>query len=294
MKADLEGVLAMAQERGRKKMAVTGDGDDAAVEAVIKARDMGLVDFFVCGRALAVAPNEIERSLPSADLAQARAGALGMAREGRADLVLDTGPLDQEFLALLNDKSLGVKSGLILSYVSLFSAKKDGRLTLLTDTLINGAPGIKKKVGIVNNALEVAAFLGIDQPHVAALSALELVNPAMESTLHAAALSKMSERHQFGSAIIEGPLAFDNAESASAARHKGIDSPVPGAVDIYLFPELESGNLMAQFMGWLGSGPLAGILAGVNFPVIVRSHLEGPDSWLFNIALGVLLCSGRD
>jgi len=144
----------------------------------------------------------------------------------------------------------------------------------------------------VENAIRVGKGLGISQPKIAALGPLELVNLSIPSTLDAAMLSKMSERGQFGGAIVEGPLAMDNAESALAARHKGIESPVPGNVDIYLFPDLESANITAQFLGFLGSFQLGGVLAGTRLPIIIRSSLESPDSWLLNIALGLVVNRG--
>jgi len=138
----------------------------------------------------------------------------------------------------------------------------------------------------------VAKALQIDQPNIAALGPLALVNSSIPSTLDAAILSKMSERNQFGEALIEGPLGMDNAESALAARHKGIDSPVPGNVDIYLFPDLESANITAQFLGHPGPCRMGGVIAGTKLPIIIRSPLESPDSWLLNIALGLIMNGG--
>ncbi|HID28629.1 MAG TPA: phosphate butyryltransferase, partial [Desulfobacterales bacterium] len=202
------------------------------------------------------------------------------------------GPLNEKFFSLLNESYTQIKKNHLFSYVSVLMAPKAGRSTLLTDTLINSAPGLREKVDIVENAIQVAKALGIEQPKIAALSPLELVNLSIPSTLDAAILSKMSERSQFGSAIVEGPLAMDNAESAVAAQHKGIDSPVPGNVDIYLFPDLESANLTGQFFAWAGRCPLGGILAGTRFPIIIRSPLESPGSWLLNLALGLIVNRG--
>ena len=159
---------------------------------------------------------------------------------------------------------------------------------MMTDTYINNNPNLKDKIAIVENTIEVVDVLGIDTPKIAALAALEQVNPALISTLDAAVLSKMSERGQFGPAIVEGPLAMDNAGSATAARHKGIKSPVPGDADIYLFPDIESAYLITQFLFTLGKIRHAGILGGVNIPMVTLTPLDTKSSCLLNIALAVL------
>ncbi|WP_155306430.1 phosphate acyltransferase [Desulfosarcina widdelii] len=278
-----------ACQKGRKKLYISGQLDPVAVSSVLKARERGWVEPLACGSAFTGMASEIKVLCPSADIREARQEALSLAQAEEPGFLLDTGPLDAGFFSLIADKKTDYNHGHMLSYVSIMIAPKDGQLTLLTDTLINNQPGFREKIAIVENAIRVAKALGIQRPKIAALSALELVNPALPSTLDAALLSKMSERGQFGDAVIEGPLAMDNAESTSAARHKGINSPVPGDVDIYLFPDLESANLTVQFLGWVGRCPIAGVLAGAKVPLVVRSILEPPESWLVNLALGCLL-----
>jgi len=107
--------------------------------------------------------------------------------------------------------------------------------------------------------------------------------------MDAAILSKMSQRGQLGESVVEGPLAMDNAESAIAAKQKGVESIVPGNVDIYLFPDIESANITAQFLSFVFQVKLCGILTGTGIPMVVQSSLEQNDSWIYNIALAVLM-----
>ena len=285
-------IMERARQQEKRRVVISGEGDPEALSAILAARDQGWIDPFACGGPLLEFRDKMDVHFVDSDTLQARHEALSLLKEGEAEALIDTGPLDSRFFSLLIKSDAQIKKNHLLSYVSVFMAPKNGRLTLLTDTLINSAPGLNEKVHIVENAIQVVSALGISQPKIAALGPLELINPSIPSTLDAAILSKMSERKQFGDAILEGPLGMDNAESALAARHKGIDSPVPGNVDIYLFPDLESANITAQFLGYPGSCQLIGVLAGTKLPIVIRSSLESPESWLLNIALGLIVNRG--
>jgi phosphate butyryltransferase len=246
------------------------------------------VDPVAAGQLLADAAGGMDVIFEDADIGTARRMSLDMIRRGDAELYLDTGPLDKSFFSFLMDRDVGIGKGERLSYVSVLETPKEGRLTLLTDTLIHAAPDLEEKIEILEHVIHAARVLGIHKPNIAALAPLELVNPAIPSTSEAAVLSKMSERGQLQNAVVEGPLGLDNAESDLAARHKGIDSPVPGNVDVYFFPDLESAQHTTQFLVWLGQCRVGGILAGTPFPIIVRSSLEPAQSWIINLALGVI------
>ena len=288
MRVTTESILRLASLQDKKKVVISGGNDPVALSALLKARDQGWVETIACGQSFSDSAKEIGLRFSSYGIEEARLEALAMIQNGEAELLFDTGPLDSSFFSAINDKYMGISKNRVLSYISIFIAPKNNRLTMLTDTLINGSPGIKEKISIAENVIRLARALGIERPKIAALAPLELVNPALQSTLDAAILSKMAERGQLGDAIVEGPLAMDNAESASAARHKGINSPVPGTVDVFLFPDLESANLTAQFLAWMGRRQLWGILCGAMVPVVIRSPLEPPESWLLNLALGLL------
>jgi len=281
-------IIKAAKTKKKRSMVVTGDGNSPAVNAVFKAQDMELIEPVFCGQGFSDIDHKNNLLSTDSGTAKARNQALEMVRSGEADILLDTEVITTKFLQMLSKANLVNEH--IISYVSIFESVKEQRLTLLTDTLINSSPDLKEKIAILENAISVADAMGIKHPNIAALAPLELVNPAIKSTMDAAILSKMSQRGQFGNAVIEGPLAMDNAESADAAIQKGIQSTVPGNADIYFFPDIESANLTAQFLAWVFRIKFAGVLAGTKVPIVVHSPLENDDSWLLSIALAVLSC----
>lgn len=272
---------------GKKRVLLCGRRDEDALSALFTAREEGWVEVLALGSAFKGVGFEV--GFPSVGIEEARLKAIALMKEGEGEVLLYTGPLDRGFFSFLMEEVNGRNKEGILSYVSVVGFPKRDRLTLMTDPLITPSPGLKEKIGIVENGIEVSRRLGIERPRIAALAPLELVNPSLRSTLDAAILSKMSERGQFGGASLEGPLAMDNAASARAARHKGIESSVPGHVDLYLFPDLESAHITLQFLVYLGGLSSGGVLAGTPFPVVIRSPLERESSWLINLALGCLM-----
>lgn len=284
----IEDIIKTAKAKKTRSMVVIGDGNDPAVNAVFQAQNIGLIEPVFCGRNFSNLNPKYNISSTDSDTAKARKQALEMVCSGKVDILFDTNPLTSEFLHMVSEMHL--VNGHIISYVSIFESLENQHLTLLTDTLINSSPDLKEKIAILENAISMAGLMGIKHPNIAALAPLELVNPAIKSTMDAAILSKMSQRGQFGNAVIEGPLAMDNAESADAARQKGIQSTVPGNADIYFFPDIESANLTAQFLALVFRFKFAGVLAGTKVPIVVHSHLENNDSSLLSIALAVLSC----
>jgi len=283
----IENILKLAQRKKRKKIVVAGKNNSFAVDAVLQSREMGFGDPIFCGKEFSGLKTKVTILFDDSDATHALEKAIGMVNEGEADILLNTNPLTSDFL----DLAVGINNSnsQVMNYINIFSSPKEHRLTLFTDTLINPAPGIKEKIGIINNSIPVADVLGIKNPNIAALAPVEFVNPAIKSTMDAAILSKMSQRGQLGKSVVEGPLAMDNAESTIAARQKGVESIVPGNVDIYLFPDIESANITAQFLSFVFQVKLCGILTGTEIPMVVQSSLEQNDSWIYNIALAVLM-----
>jgi phosphotransacetylase len=163
------------------------------------------------------------------------------------------------------------------------------RTLLITDAAINITPELEDKVHIVQNAIDLAHALGIPEPKVALLSAVETVNPKIKSTLDAAALCKMADRGQITGGVLDGPLAFDTAVSAKAAKIKGLVSPVAGQADILVVPDLESGNMLAKQLEYLGGAQLAGIVLGARVPTILTSRADSAETRLTSCAVAVLL-----
>jgi phosphotransacetylase len=162
------------------------------------------------------------------------------------------------------------------------------RLLLISDCAVNIAPDLPAKREIVQNAIALAHALGIATPHVALLSAVETVNPAIPSTLDAAALCKMADRGQITGAVLDGPLAFDNAISAEAAHIKGIDSPVSGRADILIVPALEAGNMLYKQLVYLSGALAAGVVLGAKVPIILTSRADSPESRTASTAVACL------
>jgi phosphotransacetylase len=175
-----------------------------------------------------------------------------------------------------------------ISHVFLAALKTYPKLLYITDAAINISPDLSTKMHIVQNAVDIACLLGVEKPKVAALSAVEVVNPAIPSTIDAACLAKMADRGQIEGAIVDGPLAFDNAISAEAARVKGINSPVSGDVDILVVPDLVSGNILGKDLEYLAGAQMAGLVVGTKFPIILTSRSDPPRARLLSCAAAAL------
>ncbi|MCE1161381.1 MAG: bifunctional enoyl-CoA hydratase/phosphate acetyltransferase, partial [Thiomonas sp.] len=198
-----------------------------------------------------------------------------------------------ELMHAVFDAQNGLRTGRRASHVFVIDAPAADRLLFITDAAINIDPDLDTKRDIAQNAIDLAQDLGIATPRMAVLAAVETVNADMPATLHAAALCKMADRGQITGAILDGPLAFDNAISRVAAQAKGIESPVAGQADILLTPDLESGNMLAKQLEYLGGATLAGLVIGTRVPIILTSRADGVEARLASCALAVLQRQAR-
>ena len=176
-----------------------------------------------------------------------------------------------------------------LSHVFVVDLASYHKLLFITDAAVNIAPDLMQKAAIVQNAVDLARVLGVDMPKVAALSAVEVVKPEIASTVDAACLSKMAQRRQIRHALVDGPLAFDNAISKEAAKTKEIVSDVAGDADILLAPELNSGNILAKDLEYLAGGVMAGIVIGAKVPIILPSRSDPPAARLASVAIASIM-----
>ena len=176
-----------------------------------------------------------------------------------------------------------------VSHVFIAELPRYPKLLYITDAAINIAPDLATKAQIVQNAVDLAHMLGVERPAVAALSSVELVKPAIPSTLDAACLSKMAQRGQISGAILDGPLAFDNAISSDAAKTKHIHSEVAGKADILLAPDLDAGNILAKDLEYLAGATIAGIVIGARAPIMLPSRSDPPAARLVSAAIAVLM-----
>ncbi|WP_035288425.1 phosphate butyryltransferase [Clostridium sp. KNHs214] len=292
----LEELIQRAKDGKKRTLSVAVAQDKPVLEAVTEAVKLGIVDAILVGDEPKI--KEICKDenynldnieiVNEKDIIKAAARAVEFVSKGQADFImkgmLGTAPL---LKAVLN-KEANLRGNSLLSHVMIYGVKNYPKLIFLTDGGMVPYPELKDKIEIINNAVKVAHALGIDNPKVAPLCAVEVVNPSMQATLDAAALSQMSKRGQIKSCIIDGPLALDNAISKEAAEHKGIHSPVAGEADILLVPNIEAGNLLGKSLTYFGGAENAGIIVGAKCPVVLVSRADSAKSKLYSIALGAL------
>ena len=211
-----------------------------------------------------------------------------MVRDGSATVLMKGSLHTDELMAVLVSRDAGLRTSRRISHVFYFSLPRYDKPLMLADCVVNIAPDLQTKRDIVQNAIDLAHALSISEPKVGILSATESVNPAIPGTLDAAALCKMADRGQLTGGIIDGPLAFDNAISAEAARIKGIASPVAGEPDILIAPNLETGNTLYKSFVYLGGAECAGLVLGARVPVVLTSRADSAYARLASAALGVL------
>jgi phosphate acetyltransferase len=226
------------------------------------------------------------------DLGAAAEG-VALCRSGRCEALMKGSLHTDHFMhAALADQT-GLRTRRRTSHVFVLDVPSYPRTLLITDAAVNIYPSLEDKADIVRNAIDLAHVLGIAEPKVAVLSAVETVTPRITSTIDAAALCKMAERDQITGGIVDGPLAFDNAIDLKAAEIKHIRSPVAGAADILVVPDLESGNMLAKQLEYLADAEAAGIVLGARVPIILTSRSDSAKSRLASCAVAALLAHAR-
>lgn len=215
--------------------------------------------------------------------------AVNLVNNSEADVLMKGMMQTADLLRPVLERDKGLRASGLLSHVGLYEIAGYNKLLYITDGGINIAPDLRQKVEIIRNAVAVAHALGVEMPKVAALAAVETVNPAMQSTLDAAALSKMAQRGQIKGCLIDGPLAMDNAINPEAALHKHIVSDVAGNADILLAPDIESGNILIKSMIFLYQARSCGIITGARVPMVVTSRAESSDAKYYSILLALAM-----
>ena len=290
-------VLNKAKKYGPKKMAVASAGAEDVLKAVEAARKEGLADSILVGEKKEIIriANEMDidptnyEIIDKPDKTEAARCAVELVRSKEASILMKGMLGTARILKAILDKEIGLRTDRMLSHVYTLQIKGYDRLLTMTDGAMSISPDLKQKAQIIQNAIYYAHSMGIEKPKVAVVAALELVNPDMPATVDAACLAKMSERGQIVGGIVDGPLGFDNAISKEAAKHKGVESPVSGEVDIVLVPNIESGNIFAKGLVYLAKAVPAGLLLGAKAPVVLVSRSDSAQSKLYSIALGVLM-----
>jgi len=286
-------VHARARRDTPLTIAVACPHDDDALLSLERAAAAGLVRPLLIGRR-ALIESLLEtlglqgfrpEIVDCADDAAAVERAVRTVRSGEAQMLMKGLVSTGTFLKGVLNKEFGLRQRALLSHVALFEAQDPQRLVLLTDVAMNIAPDLPQKAQILENAVWLAHALGIERPKVAAIAAVETVNPEMPATVDAAALAKMADRRQIKGCVVDGPLALDNALSVEAARHKGIDSPVAGVADVLLLPDIEAGNVLYKTIGLTKVWPMAAVVVGASAPVVLTSRADSDDTKFNSIAL---------
>jgi len=293
----LEELVELAQKHPPARVAIAAAAHNLVLESVRRAVDLGLIvpvlvgreeDIRAEARAIGWDLKDIE-IVPTETNKMAATVAVELVRKGKVKVLMKGYLHTDEMLHAVLKQDTGLRTDRLLSHVFVMEVPTYHKLLLITDAAINIQPDIVQKAAITQNAVDLARKLGVQVPKVAALSSIETINPNIPSTVHAACLSKMAERGQIKGAIVDGPLAFDNAISAQAAAEKGIVSPVSGDVDVVVVPDLDSGNILSKNLEYLASAKMAGIVMGALAPVVLTSRSDPPRARVYSLALASLL-----
>jgi phosphate butyryltransferase len=294
--ASFDDVLAAIKPYEKRRVAVACGHDEAVLDAVERAEKDNIADCVLVGdeekiRAAAKSANadiSLAEIVHVVDADQAARKAVQLVSSGECHIVMKGKLHSDDFLRAILDKEVGLRTGRLLSHVFILEVQRPRkRLLFVTDGAMNIAPNFEEKAKIITNAIGLARLFGIDQPKVAALAGVELVNPKMQATQDAAVLSLMSYRGQFEHGMVEGPLAMDIAVSEEAARIKGVNNPVAGHADILLMPSLEAGNILVKGFSHLAGGRTAGLVLGAKAPIVLTSRSDTAESKFLSIACAV-------
>jgi phosphate acetyltransferase len=291
-----EGLIARAAALAPVATAVAHPCDDSSLGGAVQAAQAGLIVPILVGP-----PDRIRMAAEQAGLdiaayelvaaAHSHAAAeqaVELVRTGRAELLMKGSLHTDELMGAVVRKETGLRTARRISHVFIMDVPSYSKPLFITDAAINIFPTLEDKVDIIQNAIDLARGLGIEQPRVAILSAVETVNPKIPSTIEAAALCKMAERGQITGGLLEGPLALDNAISPEAARIKHIVSPVAGQADILIVPDLEAGNMLAKNLSFLADADAAGIVLGARVPIILTSRADTVQTRMASCAVAAL------
>nr|WP_255692565.1 bifunctional enoyl-CoA hydratase/phosphate acetyltransferase [Luteimonas sp. XNQY3] len=293
----LERLLAHVAPLEPVRVAVVHPCDAPSLSAALDARDAGLIVPVLVGprariEALAAAQGLDLSGIALDDVAHSHAAAaraVELAAGGEVEALMKGSLHTDELMAAVVASAGGLRTKRRVSHCFVLQTPHYPRPFIVTDAAINLAPTLEQKADIVRNAIDLAHVIGVAEPRVAILAAVETVSPLMPATLDAAALCKMADRGQIAGGVLDGPLAFDNAVSPAAARTKGIVSPVAGQADVLVVPDLESGNMLAKQLMYMGEAASAGIVMGAKVPVILTSRADSHEARIASCAIALML-----
>ena len=290
-------LLQHVQPLGPVRVAVVHPCDALSLGGALDARAAALIEPVLVGPRARIEAVAAEAGLDLTGIAiedvphshAAAARAAEMAGKGEVEALMKGSLHTDELVSAVLNPAAGLRTKRRLSHCFLMQTPAYPRPFIITDAAINIAPTLADKADIIRNAIDLAHAIGVAEPRVAILAAVETVNPSMPATLDAAALCKMADRGQINGALLDGPLAFDNAVSMAAARVKGIVSPVAGQADVLVVPDLESGNMLAKQLEYMGDAATAGIVLGARLPIVLTSRADSRETRIASCAIAVLL-----
>ncbi len=281
--------------------AVAHPCDDSSLQGAVDAAKAGQIAPILVGPAARIrevaAKGRLDLSaVPIVDAAYSQESAdkaVGLVREGKAEALMKGSLHTDELMGAVVRRDTGLRTARRISHCFILDVPNHPEPLVITDAAVNIAPTLKDKVHIVQNAIDLMRDMGAAEVRVAILSAMESVNPDVPSTLEAAALCKMADRGQITGAVLDGPLALDNAISPEAARIKGIVSPVAGRANVLVVPDLEAGNMLAKSLTFLAGADAAGIVLGARVPIILTSRADSLIARLASCAVAALVANAR-
>lgn len=284
------------QQKVCRKLALAVSQDEHSLEAVHAAFKDGFIEPILVGdeaqtrKIIESKGHDFEGALfiDESNNLKAVQKAVSMVHHGQADILMKGKVPTPDLLRGVLNKEWGLRSGNILSHFALFEVETYHKLIAVTDVAMNIAPNLQDKIGIINNSVAYLNKIGVPQPKVAVLGAIEMVNENMQATLDAALLSKMNQRDQIKNCLIDGPLAFDNAVSFESASHKGIKSEVAGDTDLLLMPDIEVGNVLYKTLVFFAKAKVASVILGASAPIVLTSRSDSEEAKFFSILLASL------
>jgi len=293
----LDALIERARQVGPIRVAIAYPCDVASIEAATQARQAGLIVPILVGptariqqvaESAKIALHGIEIVDTVDDPRTAADISAALCRDQKAEALMKGSLHSDELLGAAVSREAGLRGSRRASHFFVIDVPTLDRPLMLSDCVVNITPGLMEKRDIIQTAIDMAHALGIAIPKVAILSAVETINPAMQSTLDAAVLCKMADRGQITGGILDGPLAFDNAISSESARNKGIVSAVAGQPDILIMPNLEAGNMVYKELVYIAHAECAGLVLGMRVPIILTSRSDSVMSRIASCALAVL------
>jgi len=294
-------LIALAASLEAIPTAVAHPCDSSSLSGALDAARLGLIRPILVGpRAkIEAAAQQAGLALGDAELIDAAhshaaaAKAVELVQAGRAEALMKGSLHTDELMAAVVRRDTGLRTARRVSHCFVMDVPSYSHALIISDAAVNIAPTLEDKVHIVQNAIDLAHAMRVPQVRVAILSAMETVNPKVPSTIEAAALCKMAERGQITGAVLDGPLALDNAIDLAAAGIKKIVSPVAGRANVLIVPDLEAGNMLAKSLSFLAQADSAGIVLGAKVPIILTSRADSVTARLASCAVAVMVAHAR-